>query len=518
MKEKLLSLSQKFSQAAVQPVMFLAIMGTGLAIAVIMQLSFMPSFIIFIGTLLKTMMNAMLNNLSIIFCVGLTTAFAKTKKVDAAIISLIVYIIFLAGNNAWLTSQNILAQPGAMGLFGTGQNLVLGFQVVDMNVFLGIILGCITGYVFNKASNIQFVEMFRVYGGSRLVFIIMIPITLILAIVLSYVWPVINYGISCLSVFMKGAGSLGVFVYAFGNRFLIPTGLHHLLWMPFCFTGFGGSAQIDGNTVQGAVNIFYAEMGSGANLTAIDPSIRFATFGFAKIFASLGIVLAMIKTAKPENKSTVKGLLIPTLFVSMVAGITEPLDFAFLFISPLLWLVHGLLTGFSEMLLWILGSRTYSIYGLLDTIVCNSVIDPKLSKIYIFFTVGIVMAIVWYFTFVFLIKKFDIKTPGREDSVNNETSYVSSANDDSSDQNAELFIEGLGGAENIIEINNCFTRLRIDVNDINKVNKQIISKGKQKGVVIKGNNVQIIIGMTVESEKEKLVNVLSIKKHKKGVM
>jgi PTS system arbutin-like IIC component len=197
----------------------------------------------------------------------------------------------------------------------------------------------------------------------------------------------------------------------------------------------------------------------------------------------------------------------------MVAGITEPLDFSFLFISPLLWLVHGLLTGFSEMLLWVLGSRTYSIYGLLDTIVCNSVIDPKLSKIYIFFAVGIVMAIVWYFTFVFLIKKFDIKTPGREEeSLNNDIICDSPESNNPNNQNAELFIEGLGGAENIVEVNNCFTRLRIDVSDINKVDKEIISKAKQKGVVIKGNNVQIIIGMTVESEKEKLVNVLNTKK------
>lgn len=518
MKEKLLSLSQKFSQAAVQPVMFLTVMGIGLAVAVIMQLSFMPSFIVFIGVLLKKMMDAMLNNLSIIFCVGLTTAFAKKKKVDAAIIALIVYIIFLAGNNAWLTSQNMLAKSGAMGLFGTGQNTVLGFQVIDMNVFLGILLGCITGYVFNKFSEIEFGDMFRIYGGSRFVFIVMIPITLVLAILLSYVWPVINYGINGLSGFMKTAGALGVFVYSFGNRFLIPTGLHHLLWMPFCFTGIGGSLNIDGKTIQGAVNIFYSEMSNSSKLTAIDPSIRFATFGFAKIFGSIGIVLAMIRTAKPKNKKAVKGLLIPSLFVAVVAGITEPLDFSFLFISPLLWLVHGIITGFSEMLLWILGSRTYSIYGLLDTIVCNSVISPKLSKIYIFFAVGIIMTAVWYFVLVFLIRKFNIKTPGREDSVNSSSNKEvtdGSSKSGSSDQDSELFIKGLGGAENILEVNNCFTRLRIDVKDVSKVNKEIIGKAQQKGIVVKGNNVQIIIGMTVENSKENLVNLLD---KMKGVM
>lgn len=506
LKEKLIAIGQRFSQAAVQPVMFLAIMGTALALAVIMQLHFMPSFIVFIGTLLKTMMDTMLNNLSIIFCVGLATAFAKRKKVDAAILSLISFLIFLGANNAWLTSQNMLAKPGAVGLFGTGQNTVLGFQVVDMNVFLGIILGCITGYVHNKFSDVEFTDMFRVYGGSRFAFIIMIPVTLILAIVLSYVWPVVNSGISAISAFMKNAGPFGVFLYAFGNRFLIPTGLHHLLWMPFCFTGFGGTVQIAGKTVQGAMNIFYAEMANAGSLTSIDSSIRFATFGFAKIFGTIGITLAFIKTAKPKYRKAVEGLIIPALFVAVVAGITEPFDFTFLFISPLLWFVHGVITGVSEMLLWILGSRTFAVYGLLDTIVSNSVIDPRLSKIYIFFTVGIVMTAVWYFTFVFLINKLDIKTPGRDDSFEDEISESGSEDKELKGsyrkEDAQKIIDGLGGSHNIVSINNCFTRLRIEVKDISKLDENLIKQAPQKGVIIKGKNVQIIIGMKVESVKD----------------
>lgn len=506
LKEKLIAIGQRFSQAAVQPVMFLAIMGTALALAVIMQLHFMPAFIVFIGTLLKSMMDTMLNNLSIIFCVGLATAFAKRKKVDAAILSLITFLIFLGANNAWLTSQNMLAKAGPVGLFGTGQNMVLGFQVIDMNVFLGIILGCITGYIHNKFSNVEFNDMFRVYGGSRFAFMIMIPVTLILAIVLSYVWPVVNSGISAISSFMRNAGSFGVFLYAFGNRFLIPTGLHHLLWMPFCFTGIGGTAQIAGKTVQGAMNIFYAEMGNTASLTSIDSSIRFATFGFAKIFGNIGITLAFIKTAKPKYKKAVEGLIIPALFVSVVAGITEPFDFTFLFISPLLWFVHGIITGVSEMLLWILGSRTFAVYGLLDTIVSNSVIDPKLSKIYIFFIVGIIMAAVWYFTFVFIINKLDIKTPGRDEAFGDEISEsdgtAKEIKGSYSTEDAQKIIDGLGGPENIISINNCFTRLRIEVKDIGKVEEEVIKQAPQKGIIIKGKNVQIIIGMKVESVKE----------------
>ena len=506
MKKKLMGASQNFSRAAIQPVMFLAIMGLILAVAVIMQLEFMPSFIIFIGVLLKSMMDTMLNNLSVIFCVGLATAFARKKKVDAAVISLISYLIFLAGNQAWLESQQMLAEQGAMGLFGTGQGMVLGFQVVDMNVFLGLMLGCIVGYVHNRFCDTKFPEMFSIYGGSRLVFLFMVPVTLVLAVVLSYVWPVVNEGISLMSAFMKNAGAAGVFLYAFGNRFLIPTGLHHLLWMPFCFTGLGGSLEIGGQVVSGAANIFYAEMGQAAALTSIDSSVRFATFGFAKIFGSIGIGLAFIRMAKPEHRNAVKGMILPSVFVGAVAGITEPLDFSFLFISPLLWLVHGVITAVSETLLWVLGVRTYALYGLLDTLVCNSVISPKLTKIYLFFIVGIMMAVVWYFVFCFLIKKFNIQTPGRSDDFGREIREAGESSGSGGRNytaaDAKLIIEGLGGAANIETINNCFTRLRCEVKDVGKIDQVVLKQAQQKGVVVNGNNVQIIIGLQVESVKD----------------
>ncbi len=514
MKKKLMEMSQNFSRAAIQPVMFLAIMGLVLAVAVVMQLDFMPSIVVFLGTLLKTMMDTMLNNLSIVFCVGLTAAFAKKKKVDAAIVGLVSYLIFLAANNAWLSSQGLLAEAGPMGLFGTGQNMVLGFQVIDMNVFLGLILGCITGYIHNKFCDKKFPEMLSIYGGSRLVFLIMIPVTLVLAIVLSYIWPAVNNGIALLSQFMKNAGSGGVFLYSFGNRFLIPTGLHHLLWMPFCFTGLGGTLDMGGSVVQGAANIFYAEMGNAATLAAIDDSIRFATFGFSKIFGSIGIGMAFIRCAKPKHKKAVKGMILPTVFVGAIAGITEPLDFSFLFISPFLWLVHSLITAVSETLLWVLGSRTYALYGLLDTIVCNSVISPKLTKIYIFFIVGVLMAAVWYLVFTFLIKKFDIKTPGRDDSFGDEVSDTKAINSGGTHgyslEDAKLIIDGLGGEENIETVNNCFTRLRCDVKDVSKVDEAIIKKAQQKGVIINGNNVQVIIGMTVESTKDAVKSLLNM--------
>ncbi|OCN05075.1 PTS sugar transporter subunit IIC [Erysipelotrichaceae bacterium MTC7] len=497
MKEKLIKLMNKFSRSMTGIVMFLAIMGTVIALATIMKLEFMPEPIVAFGGLISSMMDAMLNNLSLIFCVGLTTTMAKNKKVDAALVATISYLMFLAVNNAWLTSQGMLAEPGEMGLFGTGQAIVLGFQVSDMGVFLGMILGCITAFVFNKFANVEFSDMFKIYGGSRLAFAVMIPVVLVLGVGVTYIWPTVNDGIDATTEFMKDAGPGGVFAYAFGNRFLIPTGLHHMLWMPFCFTGFGGVTEIAGNAYSGAANIFYAEMANPGAISAIHESVRFATFGFAKAFGVLGAFLAFIKTAKPERRKQVISMLLPSVFVAMVAGITEPFDFMFLFASPLLWLVHGLLTGLFEMLLWLLGSRTYMIYGLLDMVICNLPLPIELTKIHIFFIVGIIAVIVWFIVFQFMIKKMDLKTPGRELVMAGGANEGQIGNSDW-DADIQVFVQAVGGVDNIESIENCFTRLRIDVKDVSKVDEKIIEQTQAKGSVVKGNNVQIIIGMKVQ--------------------
>lgn len=515
---------QKFSRSAIMPIKFMAVMGLFLAVAVILQLEFMPSFIQTLGLLIKTMMDAMMNNLAIIFCVGIASSMANKKKVEAGLLSLIVFLFFLAANNAWLSLNGLIAEEGVMGLFGTGQGMVLGFQVVDMNVFLGMLLGCITAYIHNKFSDIEFIDLLSIYGGSRFSFIVMIPITLLLAISLCYIWPVVNDWINSLSNVILTAGLFGVFIYAFGNRFLIPTGLHHLLWMPFCFTALGGTAEIGGKMYSGAVNIFYAEMANAGTITSLDPSLRFATFGFVKIFGSIAIGLALIHCAKKERKEEVKGMILPSIFVGSVAGVTEPLDFSFLFASPLLWLVNSLLAAISEVILWSIGARTYMLYGLIDTVISNSVIPANLSKFYLVIIVGLIMGIIWYFTFVYLIKKFNLKTPGREDiavttngmgvtieSDKKQQTTGTNASNEIREEDINLIIEGLGGSENIENVTNCFTRLRVTVTEQSKVNEEQLKQcSQQKGVVINGNNVQVIIGMGVPVFKEAVCEELGI--------
>ena len=306
MNGKLNVAMQKFSRSVIVPVKFMAVMGLFLAFAVILQLQFMPAFIQTFGELIQTMMNGMLDNLSVIFCIGIASSLANKQKVEAGLLALISFLIFLAANNAWLSINGMLAEAGEMGLFGTGQGLVLGFQVVDMNVFLGMLIGCLVGYFHNKFSTKEFHDIFSIYGGARYTFMLLIPTILALAIGLSYIWPVINGWINSLSNIILTTGLIGVFIYAFGNRFLIPTGLHHLLWMPFCFTALGGTAEINGQVYNGAANIFYAEMANASSITQLDSSLRFATFGFVKIFGSAAVALAIIYCANQKRKKKLK--------------------------------------------------------------------------------------------------------------------------------------------------------------------------------------------------------------------
>lgn len=444
MKDKLLEATQKFARSIIQPVMFLSITGLVLALSVILKLQFMPGAMQKCGNFLyNIMMNGNINQLSVIFCVGLSVAFAKRKKADAAILGLIVFLLFIYANNAWLTLTGSLVKPTAIGFAGTGQTMTLGVQTIDMGVFLGIILGCITGYVFNKFCDVEFPDIIRIFGGSRLVYLIMIPVDIVLAIVLSYVWPFVNSLISSMAGFMSRTGVFGVFIYGFLNRILIPTGLHHLVYMPFLLSPLGGTATIGGKTVSGAMPIWMAQLGNISNIKTLDNSVRFMTFGFSKVFGCIGIALAFIKTAKPENKKVIKGVI----------------------------------------------------------------------------AIG-----VWYSIFTFLILKLNLKTPGREDA----TEGVSLASRDINVARAQAqrskekenkgsslgdvkdIVEGLGGPENIDTVNNCFTRLRIEVKDMSLVNDDAINKFKNSGIVKKGKNVQIIIGMKVQTVCEDMKQYLHI--------
>lgn len=499
-----------FSGAIIQPILFLSVIGIVLAVCVILRLSFMPAVVQTVGTFFfGVFISAGISNLPVILCVGLTVAFAHKKKTDAAVVAIITFLVYLYANSTFLTMTGRLID--AETLTGTGQGMVLGLQVDDMGVFAGLILGCLIGWIFNRTCDVQFPEALRIYGGSRFSAFCCSMMAVAFAIVVSYVWPVLNAGMNAIADFIEVSGYVGLFIYGFLNRFLIPTGLHHLVYMPFLYSAIGGTATIAGQTYEGAYAIYMAELGNAPQITSIDPSVKYMLFGFSKIFGSIGSVLAFIHCARPERKDDVRAMMIPAMGVAILAGITEPLEFLYLFASPLLWLVHSVLDGLGQTLIFAFGFRLMDYGGILDIVPGVIAFPAGMSRWYVLFLVGAVFTAAWYFSFVFLIQKLDLKVPGREENVvATGTGAASGAKGVAALGDVQDIIDGLGGKSNIKAVINCMTRLRVDVYDISKVDQDKINRFKNSGIVMKEDNVQIIVGLKVDDVCEAINEKLGV--------
>lgn len=522
MKDKIYNSMQKFSRAIIQPVMFMAVAGILIALAALLRLEFMPKFLITVGEFINNVVvGGMIANLSVIFCVGIATALVKDKKGDTATIATISFLIFLFANNFWLNYTNSIIEPTDIGLAGTGQAKVLGVQVTDMGVFIGILLGCIVGYVVNKTKDIKYHEYLSMYEGTKTSFVAMLFVASTLGVLVTYIWPFFNTLLTKLMVWISDAGPVGFFIYGIVNRLALPFGLHHLLWVPMSYSPVGGSAVINGTTYYGAQNIWFAELANMNSITEIDPSIgSLVNFGYTAI--PLGIAFALVHTAKKENKDQVKALMIPAVASSMLAGITEPIEFIFLFSSPLLWIAHTLVYGFGMFLSSILGLRVF-VGNIIETILYVLSVPMDMGRQWLIPIIFIVLTSLEYTIFVFMIKKFNLNTIGRtempdeqkineakekRDRMKGKSNNSISNNIDEDDAKTALIVDGLGGKDNIKYIENCFTRLRIELKDPNKVDREILDLYPSKGILQSGNNIQIVIGLGVEEVKNKVVKEL----------
>ncbi|MFD3155880.1 PTS transporter subunit EIIC [Haloimpatiens sp. FM7330] len=523
MKEKILNQLQNFSKGMFVPVLILPIAGIIIAMGNILTnaklaeyFPFLKNDIIYgLGKMLSGSLVSILINLGIIFCVGLAVGLSKKKKAEAAFTSLLVFLVFINAMNIFLKFTNKLVPADA--LRGSGQTMVLGVQVLDMGVFLGIILGIVVAYVHNRFCEKEFNGAFQIYGGSRLVFIILIPITVILSIVFSYVWPSVQYGISSMGEFIKGAGNFGVFTYGTLERLLIPTGLHHLVYTPFLYTSLGGVAEIGGKVFEGARNIYFAEM-ADPTITQLSASVIWDARGLSKMFGLIGACLAMYHTALPKNKSKIKAILIPAAVTSILAGVTEPIEFSFMFVAPILFVLHAFLSGLGMVVLNVFGVRAIGPNGLIDFLLYNIPLGIDKTGWPMFILIGLAQFAMYYFIFRFLIVKFKLKTPGREDDGNtklySKSDYKEKSAKDKkagSSNLAPVIVEGLGGKDNIIKVDNCYTRLRLVLKDSSIVNKELLqNETAASGVVIKGENVQVVYGLKVTSVRRSVDEYLGI--------
>ena len=489
---------QDFSRAMIGPVLYLPVVGLLIALLSMTTNKLWvadESSLFLLGKYVSSMLWAIMNNLGFFFCLGLASGLAKTRKAEAAFVAAMTWFMYLAANNSWLTLTGRLVEGSSNAqLYGSGQTFIFGFQVIDMGVFLGIILGCAVAFIHNRFVDIEFRGAFSIYGNSKLVLIVMIPLVGVFAIATVYFWPIVEHGISALTGVMKTFGAAGVFLYGFLNRFLIPTGLHHLIWSPFVFTSIGGQLLIDGQTIVGAKPIFLAEI-AGNTGGALSDSARFLTYGMVKIFGTAGMALAFYKTAKPENKQKLKVTLIPLIVTSFLVGITEPFEFLFIFTAPVLWLVYSLVDGFFQMLAWLLDVRVCATNGIIDFIVYNIPAGAHLTRWPVFVALGLAETAAMYFIGKFLILRFRMRTPGQEQQ-DEALSRAASASAPAK-TSGEQVIQGLGGKDNVCSVGNCFTRLRVDVRDPALIQEHILKTSGGTSVIIKGNHVQVIYGLGV---------------------
>lgn len=512
MKQKIMDRLQRFSKAMFIPVLILPIAGILIAVGNLFTNAKLLEIVPFLdnpvttgfGSILSGSLVAILNNLGLIFCVGLAVGLANKKKSEAGFTALLGFLVFINAMNKFMSLTGILFTGDS--LRGTGQALVLGVQILDMGVFLGIILGILTAMVHNRFCETEFNNAFQIYGGSRFVFIVLIPVVVIFAVVMTYVWPFVQTGITGLGTFINRSGNFGIFLYGALERLLIPTGLHHLVYTPFLYTSLGGVAEIGGQVLEGARNIYYAEM-ADPSIPILSQSVIWDARGISKMFGLIGACLAMYHTAKPENKFKIKAILIPAAFTSFIAGVTEPIEFSFMFVAPVLFVAHAGLSGLSMVVLNLLNVRAIGPNGFIDFLLYNVPLGIEKTGWPMYIAVGLVFFAVYYVLFRILISKLNLKTLGRETEgmemkLHTKAEYKEKkAAEKSGDTvDAKLIIEALGGAENITKVDNCYTRLRLLLTNPELVKEDVLkNETGANGVIKKGNNVQVVYGLKVNS-------------------
>lgn len=525
MKEKMFGILQRVGRSFMLPIALLPIAGLMLGIGSsftnpTMLETYRLTAVIKEGGILYTLLDIMsktggvvFDNLALLFAIGVSIGMAKKEKEVAALSGVIGYLIMNAAISALIS-----AKGGVEAMTANSTTTTMGITTLQMGVFGGIIVGLGAAALHNRFYKIKLPQVLSFFGGTRFVPIIVSVVYLMVGIIMFYIWPVIQIGIAGLGQLVLDSGYVGTWIYGIIERALIPFGLHHVFYMPFWQTELGGAALVDGVMVQGAQNIFFAELASKTTEQFSVSATRFMTGKFPfMIFGLPAAAYAMYKTARPEKKKVAYGLLLSAALTSMLTGITEPLEFTFLFVAPIMYAVHCVLAGLAYMLMHILNvgvGMTFS-GGIID-LVLFGVLQGNTKTGWIWIVIiGLLYAIIYYVVFYYMIKKFNLKTPGRE--MDHEETKLYTRKDmkrpgslNNVNENGEedavsaMIVNGLGGIDNLSDIDCCATRLRVTVLDSNLVFDRVLKESGASGVIHKGNGVQIIYGPQVSVIKSKL--------------
>lgn len=531
MKDKIFGILQRVGRSFMLPIAILPIAGLFLGIGGsftnetmletyhLMNIMGPGTFIYTILTVLNAAGSIVFSNLPIIFAMGVAIGMAKKEKEVAALSGAIAFFVMHASIGALIT-----AQGGPENMLEGATTSVVGITSLQMGVFGGIIVGLGVAALHNRFYKIQLPQVLSFFGGTRFVPIVSAAVYMIVGILMFYIWPFIQNGINGLGQFVMNSGYFGTWLYGLIERALIPFGLHHVFYLPFWQTAVGGTATVAGAYVEGAQNIFFAQLADPAITHFSVDACRFMSGKFVfMIFGLPGAALAMYRCARPEKRKVVGGLLISAALTAMITGITEPLEFTFLFVAPLMYAIHCVLAGLAYMFTHIFGvgvGMTFS-GGLIDLTLFGIMQgNAKTSWLWIV-VIGIVYFIIYYFLFRFLITKFNLKTPGREDGEGEVKLYRRADMDakkgkdqgnggsNSTDEQSAMITKGLGGKQNISDVDCCATRLRITVEDKEKVDQDLLKASGAAGVIMKGNGVQVIYGPKVTVIKSNLEDYLA---------
>ncbi|MDO5718952.1 MAG: glucose PTS transporter subunit IIA [Tissierellia bacterium] len=468
-------------------------------------------------TVMKAAGEIVFANLPIIFAIGVAIGMAKQEKATAALAGAIAFFVMHASISAMINING-----GVEKLLAGSTTMVVGINSLQMGVFGGIIVGLGVSSLHNKYYKIELPQVLSFFGGTRFVPIISAIVYLAVGILMFYAWPPVQAAINAVGNLVRGSGYLGTWVYGLMERALIPFGLHHVFYLPFWQTAVGGSMEVAGKVVEGAQNIFFAQLADPSTQHFSVEATRFMSGKFPlMIFGLPGAALAMYKTAIPDKRKLVGGLLFSAALTSMLTGITEPLEFTFLFVAPLLYGIHCVLAGLAYMFMHILNvgvGMTFS-GGFIDMLLFGIMQGNAKTNWLFILLVGIVYFAVYYLLFSFLIVKLNLMTPGRDETeevklytradVNAKDGVDSKDGKVEIDEKSYMIAQGLGGHKNIIDADNCATRLRCTVADPSLVRDDILKSTGAAGVMKSGNGVQVIYGPQVSVIKSNLDEYLA---------
>lgn len=512
---------QKFGKSMMAPLSLIVAAGLLLGLASLLtnqmifgdalsSIAFVDGFI----NLVNKLAGQLFGLLPILFCLPIAIGMTREDKETAAFAAVVGFALFhatisfflnLQGITADTTTVDALAASGLSVEEATSQNAMynteLGIFTYRMSVFGGVIVGLWTAFVHNRFHRTQLPAAFSFFSGTRLVPIMMVLTVPFVGIVAYFAWPWFSLLIDAFGNLIQAAGAFGTFIYGFLERLLIPTGLHHILNQLIRFTPIGGSATVAGEPVSGALNIFNALlMQSNPDMDLMRQATRFLTQGTHPfmIFGLPAACFAMYRTALPENREKVKGMLLAAGVTSFVTGITEPIEFSFIFISPVLWVFHACMAGLSFLINTLLGVCIGNAGGGLIDLALFGILRGPQTLWYVNVIIGIVYAVVYYNVFKYVITKKNLKTPGRD--VDTEELGDVSVGD-----MGLAIMEAVGGRKNIVDIDNCISRLRLVLHDTSVVDEAALKATGSLGVIrVNDENVQIVYGTKVEAAAHEL--------------